>query len=77
MKFQKSTKKEWYGMFLYSVEGEEPLCNYYSDPKIAVREAKKWSKDLEGEQYIEVWKRDKNGNYGDSGTPLYKSDEVA
>jgi hypothetical protein len=55
---------------------EAPNCAYTDDREQAILIGKNWSIELEGEQYVEVWKQDKNGNYGDSGKPIYKSDEV-
>jgi len=71
-------KKDEYGVFIYdeNYEGEEPICSYFSNVKDATKDAMNSVSDLEDGQYIEVWKKDKDGYFGVSGAPIYKSDAV-
>lgn len=63
-------------MCIYSEEddGMEPETSYFKDKNLAISTAMKQVKHLEDGQYIEVWKADKDGTFGNSGEPLYKSD---
>ena len=66
-----------FGVFAY--DGND-ICleeiSYYSDDIMrALSEAITYVNNLEGKDcYVEVWERDENGLFGNSGEPIYKSD---
>ena len=63
-----------FGVFVYDKEndGEEPTMNYFATQVEAVNFAKKLK--LEKNEYVEVWQKDNKGLFGNSGSPIYKSD---
>lgn len=66
-----------YGVFVYS-ETEMDSHIYSEDHYVSLIEAKKYYKylleHLEKNQYVELWKKDKGGLWGNSGEPILKSD---
>lgn len=67
-----------YGTFVYWVEGEEPEC-YYSDTAseaiaLAKRLVEQYKTEDEKPEFIEVWKKSPSGDWGASGSPLFKYD---
>ena len=68
--------------FIYSLETHQVLWdllprkyeipNRYKAVQLAEELFRKHKKD---NIYVEVWKKDKNGRYGETGEPEYKSDK--
>lgn len=68
-----------YGIFVYSSEGENECLRkkYAFVLREAVRDGKDWAKRIEennDKQFVEVWEKDKEGLWGNTGEPIYKSD---
>lgn len=70
-------KKNEYGVFIYDEkhEGEEPDKDYYDNLEDAILYAKKQKRALSKSQYIEIWKKNKNGLYGNSGEPVWTTEK--
>jgi hypothetical protein len=75
--------KNTYGVFAYTVnDGESPECLYFDTEKEAIAKAWLWGRVLTDKntedcmlyEYIEVWKKDENGLYGNSGKPILHID---
>ena len=70
--------KEKYGVFIYIVEGEEPFCDYFQNKESALKCAEKYKKMIGDESFfkearsIEVWEKDEDGLWGNSGEPILR-----
>jgi len=62
-----------YVVSIYDFKSDENISNFYfDDDKEAMEFAKKI--DLEPYQYVEMWKKDEEGTFGVSGSPLFKKE---
>lgn len=66
-----------YGVFVYRNVTDENIYNeYYCHSSIAIKNAKFLKKQYGHSYYVEVWKKDKDGLWGNTGEPLFKSDNM-
>ena len=64
-----------YGVFVYDEDfaGEPPDCRYFSTEKAALNCAKYLETLLSDNEFVEVWEKDYEGFFGDSGMPVFAS----
>ena len=74
----KENEIEEYEMFIYSNleedDGNPPYCEYFDNEIEAIERAKTATTFIESHEYVEVWKIDEEGYFGNCGEPIYKSD---
>jgi len=63
-----------YGVFVYTENDEATSQEYFDNEEDAVDFAK--SLELDTGDYVEVWEKDEDGLWGNSGSPIYKSDAI-
>ena len=64
-----------YGVFTYHLATDECVdCEYHDNKQEAIVSADVISENMGGDVYVEVWKADPDGLWGNSGEPLWKSD---
>lgn len=66
-----------YGVFIYYKDNDEYVTGeYYPTVKLAIKRAKEMFKQFDiGEKkdlYIQVWKRDDEGLYGNTGRQIFE-----
>jgi hypothetical protein len=66
-----------FGVFTYDKGGENEIqeTEYYDNPLTAISSAKSIASNPEyKDSFVEVWEKDREGLWGNTGAPLYKSD---
>ena len=71
----KTKKQNTYGIFVYDKNDENIAWEHLNNKKKALESANVIAEHLELGQYVEVWLMDENGLFGNSGSPIYKSDD--
>ena len=69
------SKKEKYGVFIYRKYNDENVDNFYFSDEIEAVEYAKFTASTLFAYYVEVWKKDKDGLWGNTGEPIWKSDK--
>lgn len=66
--------KNIYGVFVYDHNDNNIYWIHLQTKRGALSIARRYASHLELGQYVEVWLQEKEGLFGNSGMPIYKSD---
>ena len=80
-KLKKKSENSQFVTTVYRKEDDEVVYNYPFDTEVDAREAAEYIQQRDNEDwhkgyYVEVWEQDETGGYGNSGSPIYKSDDT-